>query len=194
MSNFGDLRFQFRTEYLVQPDGSLKAVDYVDLTKVGQDKLYNVPQRMKDVMRETTGLWEHIEPHYNAWKAGETLPEEGTPLASWGGIPPAMAKALRSYDVKTVEDVAAMTETTLAKIGLMGLRDVVRAAKAWEEAKGTRDIAKALNEKDAQIQAMQDQMAVMMEMLQARDNTEEPVKRKPGRPRKEEGEVEEAAA
>lgn len=165
-----------------------KETDYVSFSAVGNAKYQVTRMRIVDAKRDLTGLWDVIGPHYDAWKKGEELPEGGTPLAAWNGCTAAMAKTLKSFDIRTVEDIAELTEAMVQKIGLGGLYPVRLAAKRWVEASATRDIAEALGEKDEQIQAMQEQMAEMMALIRQRgDNIEEPVKRRPGRPRRDEG-------
>lgn len=189
----------FETRYLPDPMNKklFKEVDYVEISQVGNAKYQVTPLRIVDVQRDTSGaatgsdvglLWQVIQPAYEAWKAGEAMPEGGTPLSSWNGITPGLTKILKTFDVRSVEDVAALSDTMLQKIGIPGLRTVRDAARAWEQASGTREIATALAQKDAEIDALREQMSALVEMVQNRDNSEEPVKRKPGRPRKEEAE------
>lgn len=165
-----------------------KETDYVSFSAVGNAKYQVTRMRIVDAQRDLTGLWDVIRPHYEAWKKGEELPEHGTPLAAWNGCTAAMAKTLKSFDIRTVEDIADLTEAMVQKIGVGGLFPVRQAAKRWVEAQDTRDIADALGQKDAQIEKMQEQIAALMEMVQARPPADEPMKRRPGRPRREDAE------
>jgi hypothetical protein len=176
---------EFETVYPSPEMPISKETDYVSFSAVGNAKYQVTRMRIVDAQRDMGGLWEVIKPHYEAWKKGEELPEHGTPLAAWNGCTAAMAKTLKSFDVRTVEDIADLTESQVQKIGLGGLYAVRQAAKRWVEAQGTRDIAAALGEKDAQIEQMQEQLAALMEMVQARPPADEPMKRRPGRPRRE---------
>jgi hypothetical protein len=184
----------FETTYTPREDGTIAAVDYVDFSAVGNAKYTVVHMRIVDAKRDTTGLWEVIGPHYEAWKKGEELPEHGTPLAAWNGIQTGLVKVLKGHDIKSVEDLAEITDSVLQKIGLPDLRKARDGARRWVEAQGTRDIATALGQKDAQINALQEQMAEMMAMLKGdkADKDDEPVRRRPGRPRRDD--AEEAAA
>ena len=40
--------------------------------------------------------WEVVGPAYEAWKKGQEVPEDGTPLAAWPGVSPEIAQRLRS--------------------------------------------------------------------------------------------------
>jgi hypothetical protein len=176
---------EFETVYPSPEMPIAKETDYVSFSAVGNAKYQVTRMRIVDAQRDLTGLWDVIKPHFEAWKKGEELPEHGTPLAAWNGCTAAMAKTLKSFDVRTVEDIADLTESQVQKIGLGGLYAVRQAAKRWVEAQGTRDIAAALGEKDAQIEQMQEQLAALMEMVQVRTPADEPMKRRPGRPRRE---------
>jgi hypothetical protein len=121
--------------------------------------------------------WNQISPEYDAWKAGEELPEQGTPLAAWSGVNADQAKALRSIGLRTVESVAGVSETILSKPILPNMRELKRQAAMWMEGQGSAALA-------AQIAELQAQNAAMLEML-AEKADDEP-KRGPGRPRKEE--------
>lgn len=188
-----DLRIVgFRLENVMKdtknPNLGTRPVEFVDLTSVGNAKYTVVPMRIIDAQRDTTGLWGVIEPAYTAWKKGEEVPKNGTPLTSWQGITRQQIEAVRVHGIYTVEDVAAMPDATLQKMAGIGMASVREAARAWEKAKDTRAITADLAAKDAEIEALKQQMADLMALV-AGDPTEEPVKRKPGRPRKEEAEA-----
>lgn len=167
-------------------------VEMVDLTTVGNAKYTVIPMRIKDAMRDTTGLWDVIEPHYSAWKKGMEVPTTGTPLTSWQGITREQIDAIRIHGIYTVEDVAQMTDDVLRKCGGIGMQAVREAARAWEKTADRREVSAEIAARDAEIEALKQQMADLVGLIQ-RDNTEEPVKRRPGRPRKEETDEAEAA-
>jgi hypothetical protein len=121
--------------------------------------------------------WNQIGPEYEAWKSGEELPEQGTPLAAWPGVNVDQAVALRSIGLKTVEAVANLSEAILSKPILPNMRELKRQAAMWIDGQGNAALA-------VQIAELQAQNAAMLEML-AEKADEEP-KRGPGRPRKEE--------
>lgn len=170
------------------PNLGTRDVEFVDITSVGNAKYTVIPMRIQDAMRDTTGLWAAIEPAYNAWKKGMEVPTTGTPLTSWHGITREQIEAVRVHGLYTVEDVAQMTDAILQKVGGIGMHAVREAARSWDMAKDTRAITQDLAAKDAEIDALKQQMADLMEMMQG-DPNEEPVKRRPGRPRKDESEA-----
>jgi hypothetical protein len=176
-----------------QPNLGTKEVEFVDLTTVGNAKYMVVPWRVKDVMRDTNGVWEVVEPHYNAWKQGEAVPTSGTPLSAWQGITRHQIEAVRLLGIYTVEDMAAVTDATLQKLPGQNLRSVRDAAVAWEKAKDTRAVTADLAAKELEIQELRAQVGDLMDLVRnmptvAKDD-EETVKRRPGRPRKEDAEA-----
>jgi len=186
----------FRTDYKpidpANPLLGMKATEFVDTTSVGNGKYTVTPHRIVDVKRLTNGTWEIVKPHYEAWKAGQDVPENGTPLAAWPAIRPEQIAVLRQFDIKTVEDLAALTDSILSRPGMTGLRSVRDAAVAWEKSKDTRAVAADVVSMKLENEALKQQMADLMALM-GKDNIEEPVKRRPGRPRKEEGDESEAA-
>lgn len=186
---------KFETRYPLKnpenPNEGYKEVDYVITTSVGNAKYIEVPQRIADIKRRTDGTWEIIKPYYEAWKDGQELPADGTPLAAWHGVRPEMVEVLRAHRIRTVEELAVLPDSSIDQIKLPGLRNVRDAAKAWEQTADKRAVAADLAAKDAEIDALKQQMADLMAMLKG-DPTEEPIKRKPGRPRKEDPEADAA--
>lgn len=82
----------------------------------GQKTPMRITQAKKDKM-----IWAVIEPYYNAWKAGQEMPADGTPLASWPGVSPEQVDRLRLLRVRTVEDVAALSDNDIDNFGMGGL-------------------------------------------------------------------------
>jgi hypothetical protein len=73
--------------------------------------------------------WSIIEKHDRAWLAGQEPPVEGTPLAAWNALNPEQADVLRANSIKTVEEVAALTDAHIARLPLPNLREVIRQAR-----------------------------------------------------------------
>lgn len=119
--------------------------------------------------------WAVVEPKYKAWKAGQDIPEDGTPLAAWAGVSPEQAAHLRHMGIKTVEGVRDMNEGATARLPFPNARKLPQLAAEFLSSKGEA-------EKDRMIAEMQERMAIMEEMLAA----QQPEKRGPGRPKKQE--------
>ena len=67
---------------------------------------------------------------FKAWQDGLEMVVEGTDLRNWPGISPAQLSALRSANLRTVEDVAGANEEGLRRIG-MGGRALKTRAEGW---------------------------------------------------------------
>ena len=67
---------------------------------------------------------------YEAWKNGQELPPNGTPIKGWGVLSPAQQESLIHYRVLTVEDAAGMNEDIMRKLG-MGAVEIKNKAKTW---------------------------------------------------------------
>jgi hypothetical protein len=128
--------------------------------------------------------WQQIEPHYSAWKSGQQMPETGTPIGVWPAISADEAEALRTAGFKTVQQIAEMSEAQLMRPVLPRMRDLQRQAKGFLDGMGGAELR-------AQIAALQEQNAQMLEMLA--EKRMEDAKRGPGRPRKAVDQEEDAA-
>ncbi len=67
---------------------------------------------------------------YDAWKNGQELPPNGTPIKGWGVISPAVQEELIRLNIRTVEDLARVTDEGQRAIG-MGAIDLKNKAAAW---------------------------------------------------------------
>lgn len=67
---------------------------------------------------------------YEAWKKGEELPLNGTPIKGWGVISPAQQETLIRMNILTVEDLRAINDEGIKRIG-MGALDLKNKAAAW---------------------------------------------------------------
>lgn len=120
---------------LITPPGSKDCVE-----KVAEDWLAQI----KDKAREGTfsPQWaDHFAFAFKQWQEENTIPETGTPIKGWALLSPAMQQQVLAANIRTVEDLAVMNESGLARVG-MGARDLQRKAAAWlEEARSTGAVA-----------------------------------------------------
>jgi hypothetical protein len=128
--------------------------------------------------RIQAGRWAVIEPAYNAWKKGEEVPENGTPLAAWPGVNQDQAKFLRTKGIVSVEQVRDMSDSTIEMLPFPGRRDLPKLAKAFLEAQKDSDLA-------AENARLEERIAAMEQMLlESGKVDDEPKKRGPGRPKR----------
>lgn len=143
------------------------------------EQIENDPDGLK--MAALRYIWGQIEPHYLAWKEGNELPESGTALAAWGGVNASQITALKGIGIKTVEDLAAISDSNVKAV-LPNMRELRTLARQWLEGRPQA-------ERDAEIEQLKAQNAAMLEMLaemKAARAEEDPAQDKPrrGRPPK----------
>jgi len=67
---------------------------------------------------------------YQRWKQGQEMPLNGTPIRGWGIIAPSMQETLIRMHVMTIEDLAAINDEGIRRIG-MGAMELKNKAKNW---------------------------------------------------------------
>ena len=156
---------------------------------------------------------DHYMKSYQAWKDGQEMPLNGTPIRGWGVLSPAQQENLTRMHILTVEDLAAVNDEGLKRIG-MGAQELKNKAKAWlsqlnDKGPLVQEIAAVRKENDglsSQVQALMktvEDMKQIIETLSIQQATgvvqrqtseisasdiidDAPVvKRSPGRPKKE---------
>lgn len=118
--------------------------------------------------------WLQIEPHYNAYLAGEEIPTEGTALGQWAGANKAQSEALKAVGLRTVEEVAAMTDTMCDRVRMPNVRDFRKSAIAYLENAGAAATAAKSAETDSKIEKLEEQLGAAMELLEERSAPKAP--------------------
>ena len=129
------------------------------------------PKRVKNdddgkKMQFLTWRWEMIERAYTAWKAGNEIPIDGTPLAAWSGINAGQANVFRAMGINSVDQIASMPDSIMGRIQLPGVRDIQKMARAFLESSDRTTTANRLTEMEAQNAAMAEQLAAAMQLLE----------------------------
>jgi hypothetical protein len=131
----------FWIEYEPQPDGSMKEVEKVEWSRRGTNNTTTVEKisrlSKKGLNGELIPEWEALKPYYDRWKAGQEAPINGTPLAAWPGATPQLVKALEPYHMHSIEDLADLTDNTMARVPIPGIRGFREKAKAYIAAVST---------------------------------------------------------
>jgi hypothetical protein len=159
----GDIKIiidEFWTVYKPDPmDGSkmigIDMIKFGPLTQLDRSKIQctvsslrpakgSAPDSGNPTVMMAHDMWDRITPAYEAWKKGQELPEDGTPLAAWNGVSPQQAVVLKAKGIKTVESIAGMGDGMLERLGMPGMRDLIRAAQAWLTAADTNQFAQRL--------------------------------------------------
>lgn len=168
-------------------------VEYVLIGPRGGTNKTLTPWRIKDLKRTMPpeqgqpSLWDHVRPLYEAWKQGEEAPSRGTPLAALGTLLDEDIDALHLNQIRSIEELAAITDGQMPDIRVYSLRAKRDQARAWVDSSDQRNTA-------TELATLREQVAALTAALSGRDNDEEPVKRKPGRPRKDDPDAEVEAA
>lgn len=125
---------------IVTPSGSKDRIE-----KVAEDWLAGLEEGVRQ--DRIPGEWlEAYHRKYKSWCETREIPEDGTSIMSWPAVSPAQVKAILDANVRTVEDLAAANESTLAAIG-MGARSLKEKAQAWlDSATSTGKTAEELDE------------------------------------------------
>jgi hypothetical protein len=109
--------------------------------------------------------WSMIAPAYDAWKGGREIPVNGTALAMWPGVSEDQAQVLRQLGVKTVEEVAAMTDSTVAKVPFPNARELPKQAKMFLDNTDKADTINRISVLEDQNKVLQEELAAAMDLL-----------------------------
>ncbi len=201
---------RFWTEY-IKREGAIVPVDKVEYCApgMGQRSTTVAPVSQLSKIREDVDpdnpvfalardRWAAIEPHYSAWKQGQEMPSHGTPLAAWSGITPAQAEIIKTFGLRSVEEVAEASDSLIGRVQLPGMRDIAENARRFLASKDQNAIADALAKKDDEMALLRDQLEEMRQLVvelsqrEADPETDEAPRRR-GRPPKVQPEAEVAA-
>jgi len=106
---------------------------------------------------------------YDAFKKGQEIAPDGTPLEQWPVLKKAMVLELKAIGFMTVEQVAAMSDQAIQRIGMGGrrLKDLALAYLDEAQAAAIVTAARADSErKDSEIAALRLQVENMSSQLQ----------------------------
>ena len=186
--------------------GELVARDYVaygpphaldrQLTPVRVDRLLKAkrPSGNNNIHEMTSwALAEYVRPLYEAWKRGEELPEEGTPISVLPFLRKEELAVLKSSGIKSVEDLARLNDRDREAVKLPAMREKCAMAKRWLEAQDTNKAAAAMAARDAEIAELKAQMADLIKAVRNDepevDENGDRIPKRRGRPPKAESEA-----
>ena len=131
--------------------------EYIEITQPGnRDMVVCRPASEMDRAR--------FPRHYAAFKNKQENPETGTPLSAWSFLSKAQVEELKFFNVHTVEQLAAMSDTQAQKfMGVANLRIQARAyLEQSAEASAATKLADELAKRDEEISALRTQMEELM--------------------------------
>ena len=114
-----------------------KDVDFCVITPPGGSLV--IDREVDDEIKSRYGA------QYQAWKNGQEEPEEGTPIRHWPMLSPAQVENLLACNVRTVEELATLSEQGVQRLGMGGMA-LRQRAKAWfDAAKNVGALAEKIN-------------------------------------------------
>lgn len=203
---------KFYTKYETR-NGAVVPIDMVDICPPGAAQRSTTPLRISEISRvietpspdnsaanNALARWQRIRPAFEAWKAGQEMPVNGTPLAVWPGVTPEQAEILRNNGIKSVEDIASATDGVIGRVPLPGMRDLQANARRFLDSRDQNAVAIELAKKDREMAELREQLEEMRQIVLQQsqagedleaDGSERPKRR--GRPPKVHAEAGEAA-
>jgi len=166
-------------------------VDYVVWTKRGSNGMQNrmtVPR----CKRAAPEIWGLADKMYDRWRETREMPVEGTALAMWPLISPAQVMNLQFLNLRTVEDVAGMTDSDCDRVG-MGARGLRDQAQSW--LKTSADVGKSaveMAEMAAEVRALRAERNELITRMREMKGEIDAMKPKRGRPPKAKDQDEDA--
>lgn len=184
---------KFWTDYLPNGDGTFKEVDKVEYCALGGQNLATNVKSIREIKsvrpiedpdNDLPGVfakvrYDSIIPAYEAWKNGQDVPLDGTPLGAWPALSAEQVNLLRGQGIRSVEEVANMGEQIRSRVRLPNVQVLVDQAKAFISNKDKTALASDLANKDQKIRDLEEQVKEMYELL---SSSTEPKRR--GRPPK----------
>lgn len=143
--NFERRPIEDRNASIAQGRYMTKDVDFVVITPIGSKD--RIPRQIDEwftqldqqVREERIPLdWaQQYKRAYEAWKTGQEIPLNGTPIKGWGLLSPAQQANVLGADIRTVEDLAQMSDEAMKRIG-MGALELREKAQAWLRSAGSQ--------------------------------------------------------
>ena len=168
--------------------GEAKSRDRVEYCAPGMAHIAKTAEYVSILKRDKM-LWPALAPHYEAWKSNNEIPETGTPLAAWAGVTSEEAETLRTYAIRTVEDVAALQDSMIQRVPLPGMRAKRDMAQRFLASADSRKFETAMAEKDQELADLRAKLDNLADMMAEKLDEAEAPRRGPGRPRKEAAEA-----
>lgn len=157
----------FWKDYDPQPDGSVKEFEWVEWARRGSRNA-TTREKISRLQKDGGPVWQALEPYYEHWKKGQDAPIEGTPLAAWPGATPALVKALEPYHIRSVEQLAELSDGDMARIPVPGMRGFRDNARAFGEARqATSVVAAQIAQKDREINDLRRELDELRELVSA---------------------------
>lgn len=131
--------------------------DYVMILVPG-DRLTVVDRQVTDADK---ARWPR---YWAAYEKGQEFTVEGTPLEQWTLIDIGMVETLKYFNVRSVEQIAKMTDAQVQRVG-MGMSELRQKAKVWcaqaDENKGVSQVVAENVRLGKELEQLKEQMATL---------------------------------
>lgn len=132
-------------------------VEYIEILSGDKTDIKDRPVSKRDKIR--------FARRYKAWKAGKSTHAAGLPLSQWPGITKSMINDLANHGIATVEQLAALGDETLTRIGpLQHLKQ--RAKDYLEQSRGLAPLTQ-MRAENAELRGQLETMQAQMQQLLA---------------------------
>jgi hypothetical protein len=172
----------YKEPVVVDVPGEFNEIEWCEFFRVGNANFSTIKDKVSRLQKDSI-IWPSLAQYYEAWKKGQELPAVGTPLGIWPGVNQAQASALKTFGIRTVEEVASMEEGVMNRVPLPGMRSLRENAKRFLEARDSTRVEEELAKRDAKIEVLTAQLENLAIQF---SEQQEPARRKPGRPPKDE--------
>jgi hypothetical protein len=136
------------------PTGAKSRTTTIDLVKNQIERLQPLEGSTDPAVIMSHMKADVIRRAYQAWVSGQEAPMDGTPLAAWNALQPEQAEAIRTMGIRTVEEIAGLTETTASRMPVPNKQELIKLARNFVETKDQVRLTAALTEKDQQIEQL----------------------------------------
>jgi hypothetical protein len=104
---------------------------------------------------------EFIRPHYEAWKRGEELPDDGMPISACNFLRPEDVVILKQSGVRSVQELASLSESVIDRVQIPAMREKRTQAKRFLEAQDINKAAAEMAKRDDKIAELERMIAAM---------------------------------
>lgn len=156
----------FWTDYQPAADGAMEPHEWVRWVKKGDAFGATTEEKVSRAQR-IPAVWDALRPHYEAWKRGQDVVVEGTPLDAVPFVTKELVAVFARVHIRSVEDLANAEDAALSRLNIPGVRTLQRKARAFLDAQS--NTAGLASELAALRELVESQRAEMAEMAEARD-------------------------
>jgi hypothetical protein len=161
---------EFWTDYQPAPDGTMTPFEWVRWVKKGDAHGATTEEKIVRAQR-TADIWNALRPHYEAWKRGQDVVVDGTPLDAVPFVTKEVVKVFARVHIRSVEDLANAEDAALAKLNIPGVRAMQHKARAFLDAQSNLSGVSAelaeLRAALAELRAENNELAQARDMLAA---------------------------